>query len=104
MRSLTLAIAGAILAGCARPHVTGSRATEQPCNGDWIATVVNNTDRIYDLYVGTRLVGSADQRSTTRIRIDPALGTVRPSYRESATTRDHTGPRITNNAIRMTCE
>jgi hypothetical protein len=101
---ITLALAAAT-AGCYNRHVNGTRIDpSQQCDGEWVAIVVNNTNRIYDLYVGTRLVGSADARTTTRIRLDPALGRVTPSYRESATTREQQGPRITSSAIRTACE
>jgi hypothetical protein len=105
MRSLVVLVLVATVAGCSNRHVNGTRLDPaQQCAGEWVAIVVNNTNRIYDLYVGTRLVGSADPRTTTRIRLDPALGKVTPSYRESATTREQQGPRITSSAIRMACE
>jgi hypothetical protein len=103
-RWLMIAISIASTA-CHKSHVNGSTLPrEQPCLGNWTAVVTNNTDRVYDLYVGTRLVGSADAHATTRAIIDPALGQVTPILRESATTRDIKGPRIASNAVRMVCE
>jgi hypothetical protein len=72
---------------------------------NWTAVVINNTDRIYDLYVGNRVVGTADPRSTTRTVIDRELGQVTPHLVQSPLTRDQKGPSIDySRAIRMVCE
>lgn len=94
-----------ICAACSNPHVNGTTvAPDEPCEGRWTAIVTNTTARVYDLYIGTRLVGTADANSTTRTVIDPQFGKVTPSLRESATTRDQTGPRLRPGAVRMVCE
>ena len=92
-------------AGCYSSHVNGTTvAPEQVCNRSWTAIVVNNTSRIYDLYVGTRIVGTADPNTTTRTVLDPKLGLVTPFLREAPATRMLKGPRIAMGALRMVCE
>jgi hypothetical protein len=105
MRQVFLAAVAVFVAGCANRYVTGTKATPpEPCNDRWVARIDNPTDRYYDLYVGTRIVGTAEPRTSNRIVLDPTLGRVTPSLRESATTRDQTGPRISSQALRMSCE
>jgi hypothetical protein len=93
-----------VLSSCYNRHVNGTmQPTVEDCDGTWVAVVRNMTDRYYDLYVGTRLVGTAEPRSTSRVRLDPMLGRVTPTLRESATTRDQTGPRLSG-GVRVVCE
>lgn len=101
-----MAIAICIMcAGCFNKHVNGSTLPpEQVCTRNWTAIVTNNTDRIYDLYIGTRFVGTAEARATSRTVIQPEFGMATPSLREASVTRDLKGPRITQGAIRMVCE
>jgi hypothetical protein len=94
-----------ICAACTNPHVNGTRvAPDQPCEGNWTAVVTNGTDRVYDLYVGKRLVGTSDPHTTTRTIIEPELGRVTPVLVQSPTTRDLKGPYIGAGALRMVCE
>jgi hypothetical protein len=90
---------------CANKHVNGTTLpTQQTCDRNWIALVENPTYRIYDLYVGNRLIGSADARSSARIIIDPLLGQVTPRLIEARVTRNDKGPRLLPSALRMVCE
>jgi hypothetical protein len=91
---------------CYNPHVNGTSlpADHRPCERSWVAVVNNPTYRIYDLYVGSRLVGSAEPRATSRTTLDPNLGLVTPTLRESPTTRDQKGARIASGAVTMVCE
>ena len=92
-------------AGCYNRHVNGTTLPpERTCTHNWTAVVVNNTDRIYDLYVGMRLVGTAEAHATTRTIIRPEFGMVTPTLREAPVTRDLKGPRIAQSALRMVCE
>ena len=104
MRSYALLAAVLVVAACNR-HVNGSRYVEPAtCTGNWVATVNNTTNRYYDLYVGSRLVGTAEPRMTSRAVLDPALGRVTPTLREAAVSRSQSGPHLTSGALRMTCE
>jgi hypothetical protein len=97
-------ILAVVMAGCRTPSVNGTTLRpEAPCNY-WTAVVTNSTTRVYDLYIGTRVIGTADPGTTTRTVIDPQFGPVTPSLRESPTTRDHRGARLTQSAMRMVCE
>lgn len=90
--------------GCRTPSVNGTTMRpEQNCN-NWTAVVTNGTSRVYDLYIGNRLIGTADPQTTTRTIIDPQFGRAIPSLRESPTTRDQRGPRLAQGAMRMVCE
>ena len=92
------------VAGCRTPSVNGTTLRpETPCHA-WTAVVTNPTTRVYDLYIGTRVIGSADPGTTTRTVIEPQFGRVTPSLRESPTTRDQKGARLSQSAIRMVCE
>ena len=98
-------VALVVLGACYNRHVNGTtlQATP-PCTRSWTAVVINGTDRVYDLYIGNRVVGTADPRSTTRVVIDPQFGQLTPQLRQSPTTRDIRGPYIAQNAMRMVCE
>ena len=94
-----------VATGCANPSVNGTKAVpQQPCTGTWVATVNNSTNRYYDLYVGSRLVGTSEPRSVSRIVMDPALGQVTPQLRVAVTSREEKGPQISSQALRMSCE
>src|SRR6185503_13080216 len=87
-RLLMIAIGIAGPAACHRGSVNGDRLpANEPCTRSWTAVVDNTTNRVYDLYVGTRLIGSADPHIISRTVIDPRLGQVTPTLVESATTR-----------------
>jgi hypothetical protein len=106
MKKIASMVLGLGLASaCRNPHVNGTTlAPDPPCTRNWTAVVTNNTSRIYDLYVGNRVIGTADPRTTTRTIIDPRFGQVTPTLIQSATTRDQKGPYIASNAMRMVCE
>lgn len=101
-------ILAAILVGsgaCYNQHVNGTALRpDQVCTRNWTAVVNNTTTRVYDLYIGSRFVGSADARSTSRTIIDPAFGLVTPTLREAAVTRNQKGPRLRREALVMVCE
>ena len=93
-----------VVSACRTPSVNGTTLRpETTCNA-WTAIVTNPTTRIYDLYIGNRVIGTADPGTTTRTVIDPQFGRVIPSLRESPTTRDYKGARLSQSAIRMVCE
>ena len=95
---------GITVAGCRPPSVNGTTLRPEAACETWTAVVTNSTTRVYDLYIGTRVIGSADPGTTTRAVIDPRFGRVTPSLRESPTTRDQKGPRLAQSAMRMVCE
>ena len=101
-----LAVVAIVAGGCFNPHVNGTThsADRRICERTWVAVVNNPTDRIYDLYVGSRLIGSADAKSTSRTVVDPAFGQVTPTLREAAITRTQKGRRIQDGALTMVCE
>ena len=105
MRRYFFAAIAIAVTGCANRSVNGTRAVpREPCAGTWVARVSNPTNRYYDLYVGSRLVGTAEPRSESRIVIDPALGEVTPQLRVAVTSRDEKGPALSPQALRMACE
>ena len=95
-----------ICAACFNPHVNGTTLPpdQQACTRNWTAVVTNSTNRIYDLYIGNRLVGTANPHSTTRTIIDPEFGQVTPRLVQSPLTRDQPGPTINYRDMRMVCE
>jgi hypothetical protein len=93
-----------VVAGCRSPSVNGTTLRPEPTCNAWTAVVTNPTTRVYDLYIGTRVIGTADPGTTTRTVIEPQLGRVTPRLRESPTTRDYKGARLSQSAIRMVCE
>lgn len=105
-RRLVVIAIGLSGVACGNKHVNGSTLSpdQRECTRNWIAIVNNPTDRIYDLYVGSRLIGSADAKSTSRTIVDPSFGRVTPTLVESRVTRDMKGPRLQNGALRMVCE
>ena len=108
MRLARLLVFGVIVTatGCHNRHVNGTTARpNQTCDRSWIATVDNTgTDRYYDLYIGDRVVGTAEPRRISRITIDPAFGTVTPLLRVGRTSRDEKGAVLRGSALRMSCE
>jgi hypothetical protein len=95
---------GVAVAACRNPSVNGTTLRPEPTCNSWTAVVINSTTRVYDLYIGNRVIGTADPGTTTRTVVDPQFGRAIPSIRESPTTRDQKGARLAQSAIRMVCE
>lgn len=105
MRTPAFAIlALAVVTGCHRSHVRGSTLPpERECTNRYVV-VNNNTNRIYDIYISGRLVGTADPNRLTQLTIDPAVTGTTATLREAYVTRNQRGLRLNPGAARVVCE
>jgi hypothetical protein len=89
---------------CHRSHVRGSTLpAERECTSRYVV-VNNNTNRIYDIYVSGRLVGTADPNHLTQLTIDPGITGTTATLREAYVTRNQRGLRLSPGAARVVCE
>jgi hypothetical protein len=105
LRTPAFAILAIVAAtACHRSHVRGSTLPpERECTNRYV--VVNNTtNRIYDIYVSGRLVGTADPNRLTQLTIDPGITGTTATLREAYATRNQRGLRLSPGATRVVCE